>query len=103
MARFAASSQKGPLTGFFLARFVENEVVRLKNLGMDFPRIAEQVTLIGRGRTKSITELPRIYAFHSTIEFPPKAAIRPIARPCDASLRSRSRSTGRWTLHVARK
>jgi hypothetical protein len=25
---------------------------------MDFPRIAEQVTLIGRGRAKSITELP---------------------------------------------
>jgi hypothetical protein len=33
-------------------------VVCLKNFWMDFPRIAEQVTLIGRGRAKSITELP---------------------------------------------
>jgi len=41
-----------------LARWVETEVVRLKRLGMDFPRIAEQVTLIGRGRAKPITELP---------------------------------------------
>jgi hypothetical protein len=41
-----------------VARWVESEVVRLKRLGMDFPRIAEQVTLIGRGRAKPITELP---------------------------------------------
>lgn len=41
-----------------LARWVETEVMRLKRLGMDFPRIAEQVTLIGRGRAKPITELP---------------------------------------------
>ena len=41
-----------------VARWVESEVVRLKRLGMDFPRIAEQVTLIGRGGAKPITELP---------------------------------------------
>jgi hypothetical protein len=41
-----------------VARWVESEVVRLKRLGMDFPRIAAQVTLIGRGRAKPITELP---------------------------------------------
>ena len=41
-----------------LALWVETEVVRLKRFGMDFPRIAERLTLIGRGRTKPITELP---------------------------------------------
>jgi hypothetical protein len=41
-----------------LARWVEAEVLRLKCLGMDFTRIAEQVTLIGRGRAKPLTELP---------------------------------------------
>jgi hypothetical protein len=40
-----------------LARWVETEVVRLKRLGMEFPRIAEQLTLIGRGSAKPITEL----------------------------------------------
>ena len=41
-----------------LARWVESEVMRLKELGMDFARIAAQITLIGRGRAKPITELP---------------------------------------------
>ena len=55
---FRGKQPKRATNRYLLARFVESEVVRLKNLGMDFPRIAEQVTLIGRGRTKSITELP---------------------------------------------
>jgi hypothetical protein len=55
---FRGRQPKRATNRFLLARFVESEVVRLKNLGMDFPRIAEQITLIGRGRTKSITELP---------------------------------------------
>jgi hypothetical protein len=40
------------------ARWVEAEVIRLKRLGMDFSRIADQITAIGRGRAKSITDLP---------------------------------------------
>ena len=55
---FRGKQPKRATNRFLLARFVESEVVRLKNLGMDFPRIAEQVTLIGLGRAKSITELP---------------------------------------------
>ena len=55
---FRGRQPKTATNRFLLARFVETEVVRLKSLGMDFPRIAEQVTLIGRGRTKSISELP---------------------------------------------
>ena len=55
---FRGKQPKKATNRFLLARFVESEVVRLKNLGMDFPRIAEQVTLIGRGRTTPITELP---------------------------------------------
>ena len=55
---FRGKQPKKATNRFLLARFVESEVVRLKNLGMDFPRIAEQVTLIGRERTTPITELP---------------------------------------------
>ena len=60
---FRGKQPKRATNRFLLARFVESEAVRLKNLGMDFPRIAEQVTLIGRGRTKSITELPADLSF----------------------------------------
>ena len=34
------------------ARWVEAEVIRLKRLGMDFLRIADQITAIRRGRAK---------------------------------------------------
>jgi hypothetical protein len=60
---FRGKQPKRATNRFLLARFVEGEVVRLKNLGMDFPRIAEQVTLIGRGRTKSVTQLPADLSF----------------------------------------
>jgi hypothetical protein len=40
------------------ARWVEAEAIRLKRLGMDFSRIADQITAIGRGRAKPITDFP---------------------------------------------
>jgi hypothetical protein len=55
---FRGKRPKKATNRLLLAGWVASEVVRLKSFGMDFPRIAEQVTLIGRGRAKPITELP---------------------------------------------
>src|SRR5215469_14333391 len=55
---FRGKQPKRTTNRFLLARWVESEVVRLKNFGMDFARVAEQVTLVGRGAAKPISELP---------------------------------------------
>src|SRR5215469_1045467 len=55
---FRGKQPKRTTNRFLLARWVESEVVRLKNLGMDFARVAEQLTLVGRGAAKPISELP---------------------------------------------
>jgi hypothetical protein len=56
-----------------LARWVEAETLRLKQLGMSLERIAEHIVGVGHGRQKPMVELP------GGLEFPPDYRISPQA------------------------
>jgi len=76
---FRGRRAKTATTRLLIARWVDAEVVRLKGLGMNFSQIADQITAVGRGSAKAITDLP------AGLDFPP--AYRISAQGCHKAYR----------------
>jgi len=65
------------------ARWVEAEVLRVKRLGLSFEAIAEQITLIGRGQSQSMTPLPDGVVFPADYRISPMACCKAFHRSLD--------------------